>query len=1682
MTISLPNISRCGSQHYSTVTSIELVEAPDKVYDLTIGGDPSFLTRFSTVHNSAPGSVVVYCLGITNVDPFRHNLFFERFLNPDRISMPDIDIDVPKTKRNEALRLIEKEYGEGHVAHMSTYGASKDKDALERVAKVYELVPSQAEKFKNSVMKYCDDYAMSLQEFADLNSIPQEVQEKLPPTPYADNIIQEAAQIAGLISQYGVHACGIVITSDPVDEYFPLRFVDDRPLPVCQFDGDDTESLGGVKMDLLGLINLDECEDTEKNIAFDLGEEVDSSSLPLDDEKVYEMLSQGRGGGVFQLGCLSGDTVVDGKTIKEWYQRRNSTTRAQQLRSVFMGEGDVKFNTVRGVVYSGVKELLELEAELDTHIKATPEHHIFTQRGWVKMKDVEPGKDHVLLVDDAVGINHLPGTIRGREDVIEAFLEDNSGFEIFDHPIAIHAGNNRYIYPTLRKSEEPEVYVALIPDHGYDDVVAQEVNNNDSPIEVYSYSQVIEQYYANHPDADLLEPFSTQWVEVISIESIGEEKTYDIIMSPPVNNFIANGIMVHNSDGIQSLMRMMKPDNFEDISALVALYRPGPMGMKTHEEYSIRKNNPNKEIEYFHEDAREVLGDSYGLCVSGDTMIYDADTGALHRIDSIQDKVIEGMNTIGVEKDGTPVSARIEAWWCSGEKEIYRLQTSEGIIEASGDHPILTGNGWKNIKDVTSFDKVALTNSSMCVNVDQKINKDLSYLLGLLLGDGYNDLRSRNKYVPDIVYTLDHEKSMLFLAGIFNTDGYVSGNTVHVQNISKELSYGLHLLMNKLGYSSMVEESGNYISKNYGETVSYSLKTHDERFIKSIIPLLNHEDKKNVVVNSMEESSAYYVNNLASDEEIGMLENIRWVQVKSCVNTGNVEKVYDISVPDTKNFIANGNIVVSNCVYQENIMSIARKFAGYSGGEADELRKATAKKIPEMMDAQKKKFIPAVNKRYGGRLGQEIWDIIEPFGSYAFNRCLHGRTTVVTESDGSIRIEDLYRENNFHGKKILSMYPDGEIKYHTIKDIVQTGRKPVYTVKTKKGRTIMITEDHRMLTVEGYGTIKDGVIHVGQELISDDNENGKRKIYLSEKDRMRRSLGAIEAGRSEKSRNRAKEWMTYYQSTLTYEDRSKHQKEVQKNNPDRLKNSHIAAKARLQYLRENDPEWVRDWGVKNALAHELSIQRSNEKNGRIGFGIRTKLSDGRIADSIVESLAGEYFISRNVDFEMHKTFVAIDGKIRITDFYADGIYFEMDGLNRGQQWFIDNKYGDSIPFVYMTPFDYKDKIDEALMRHNIKNGDEIIEIIPPRVSKKGEQYTEMTYDIEMEDDGPSNFIANGLVSHNSHSAAYGMLTYRTAWLKAHYPAQFSGACIDHTINDGDRDKVMQTMKWVKDEGVEINHPSIVSSELRTVTTKDSVTLPLSVIKGLGESKVQEILSIRDEKQFDSVVDVVSRVKMSKSLIISLAKSGAFDDFDISRARVVDNIDEIIAISQTKKSHDEISSGLFGEIIPDIQDDEIIDLSSDMDTIFIDDEKYTVDDDLYAQWERDTLGFILGTHPFETISRLNSAQSLLEKYPPVDEIREVTPQDEYIRYSGIISNIATRKSQRGNMYTTFTLETDKSIVNGICFVELPDELENTFVLIPKGRIESDSKDEDSFSPKAIVFGMKSVDIEAMKEKG
>ena len=1462
---------RDNSEEKHIVRLVEKENAPEYVYDLTIEGDPSFLTHCGTVHNSAPGSVVVYCLGITNLDPFRHDLFFERFLNPDRISMPDIDIDIPKTKRDKALYLLEKEYGEGHVAHLSNYNSMKEKDALRRIAKVFGLSPSETNSFSKTFFEYCEQYGTNVTELAESPIVPSELLES---TGVEKDTIREIIvstdKLAGTIASYGVHACGIVITSTPVDDHFPIRLAKNATLPVCQFDGHDTEDLGGVKMDILGLINLDIAEDTESNILQDKNEKVDSSHLPLDDKETYKMLSSGKSGGIFQMGCLSGDTIIDGSTIKDMYIRRNSSTGTSYLRSVFLGEGYVYLNRCMEIVYSGKKDIYRLSIDGDQELKATKDHKVFTQRGWISIGDLHIGEDKVLYIDKNIG-HVLPGTVRGRDDIYDIFEMSHPDFENIAMPEPLTIGNKTF-YPKFVNRKDPKHIVHIYPDsaHKYALEVQRETiyDNKGYTIDLYPYSRVLEESYNKIENPDFLLPEGTSWRMTKSLIFDKNDDTFDIMMLDPVNNFIANNIMVHNSSGIKSLMKDMKPDNFEDISATIALYRPGPMGMESHTEYARRKNGV-KSVEYFHDDAKDVLRDTYGLCVSGDTMIYDADTGTMHRIDSIQTKVLSGMNTIGIRKNGTLISGKIEAWWCSGKKEIYHLETSKGDIKTSGDHPILTENGWKHAKDITILDKVAL------------VNQD------------------------------------------------IEGNS------------------------------------------------------------------KNV-----------------------FLENIQWEKVQSCINTGKVEKVYDISVPGVNNFIANGNIVVSNCVYQENIMSIAQEFAHYSGAEADELRKAVGKKIPEKMEEQHQKFIPAVNEHYPDDpdLGQEIWDIIEPFGSYAFNKCLHGSTNVVLEHKGSIKVEDLYRSGNFHGKKIFSMYPDGEIKYHKIKDVVKSGSKPVYKIKTRKSRTIMITEDHRMLTIDGYGTIKDGLLRIGQELISNDYSDGRGKHFTSDKDRERRSIGGDTA--------------------------------------------------------------------------EKATHESDNYHVRSGLGIKIPLSDGKIADSIIEALAGEYFISRGIQFEMHKNFVSAHGIVRISNFYADGIYFEIDGLYRGKQWFIDNKYGNDIPFVYMTPGDYKDKIDEALMRHNFSNGDEIIEIIPPKLSKEGIPYTEMTYDIEMEDDGPSNFIANGLVSHNSHSAAYGMLSYRTAWLKTHYPAQFSGASIDYNMTS--KDKIIDTVAWIKEMGVKINHPDVNISQMRTVTSDMEITLPLHIIDGVGDAKANEFIQEREDNgKYESVVDFIARNKVPKNMMIMMTKAGCFDNLEADRGAIIGKIDEIMSIGNSRKNMEKINNGLFGDVVSDIMEEENIDLSQPVNRVIDGEKVVEVTIEQLARWERESVNFIMGKHPFEEFRNMKSTQKFIEKFKPVDEIKE---EIDGVNATAMLTNLKNRVSQKQRAYQTFELETDRGIVEALYFGErkLLPTMEDTIVAIRGAKMVA-----DNFNPKGeeeentgnetfkIICGdddqVKTVTIEKFREK-
>lgn len=612
-------------------------------------------------------------------------------------------------------------------------------------------------------------------------------------------------------------------------------------------------------------------------------------------------------------------------------------------------------------------------------------------------------------------------------------------------------------------------------------------------------------------------------------------------------------------------------------------------------------------------------------------------------------------------------------------------------------------------------------------------------------------------------------------------------------------------------------------------------------------------------------------------------------------------------------------------LYQEQIMNISRFLSDFSWGDADALRKGMGHKKMDVLNAMEPKFINnAVAKGYPREETTELWEYLKKFGEYGFNSCFDGRTLVcVSIGDDDyekMRVEDIYREHESGAPlniSILSMYPDGSIKPHKVKSITKQPLKAVtYTIRTESGKYCNVTGNHRLLTTAGYGTIDDGTLHVGAKLMIDDDWN--RRLPLETLETRRKN--ALIASMDEHTRQVNSERMKEYQSTLSYEDRCAHQQAIQRLHPDRNDNSVKA----MYYAHLN--------------AHD---------NGALnGYGIMTRLSDGRVCDSRVEAQAGEYLLSRGVDFELHKPLTNKDGQVKYCDFYADGIYFEMDGLRRGRQYFVDNKYGDDIPFVYMTPCDYIDAIDAALMRHHVSNGDSIISIEPTKTLESGKPMRQTVYDIEMEHDGPANFIMQGIVSHNSHAASYAIISYETAYLKCHYPAEFMAAVLTDKIRKSkDVDDVKNAIREVREIGLKIGAIDIDNSDVGVSAVKKTspddpdIVFGISGIKGVSIGTAQEFVAARakHDGKYTSVDDFMRSLPASlinKKFIDGLAGAGAFDKFGVSRRGMIACENELIDYykSESKASaagkeslfdfdddDDDNNDGMGEFHIPEIQD-------------------------------------------------------------------------------------------------------------------------------------------------------------------
>ena len=245
---------------------------------------------------SAAGSVVAYSLGITNIDPIKYDLLFERFLNPDRISLPDVDVDFDEDGRADVLHYVVEKYGSKRGAQIITFGTMAPKAAIKDVARVQKLPLSES----NRISKLVPEKPGTTFEKA-FKEAPELLAERESENPLIRATMKYAEQLEGSVRQTGVHACGVIIGQDDLEKFAPIAIAKDAELNVVQFEGKQVESVGLIKMDFLGLKTLSIIKDALENIEASKGVKIDIDAIPLDDSATYELYSRGETTGLFQF-------------------------------------------------------------------------------------------------------------------------------------------------------------------------------------------------------------------------------------------------------------------------------------------------------------------------------------------------------------------------------------------------------------------------------------------------------------------------------------------------------------------------------------------------------------------------------------------------------------------------------------------------------------------------------------------------------------------------------------------------------------------------------------------------------------------------------------------------------------------------------------------------------------------------------------------------------------------------------------------------------------------------------------------------------------------------------------------------------------------------------------------------------------------------------------------------------------------------------------------------------------------------------------------------------------------------------------------------------------------------------------------------------------------------------------
>ncbi|MCI0660803.1 MAG: DNA polymerase III subunit alpha, partial [Acidobacteria bacterium] len=359
---------------------------------------------------SAAGSLAAYCLRITDVDPIQYDLLFERFLNPERVTMPDIDVDFCVRGRAEVINYVSDLYGRQNVAQIITFGTMASRAVIKDVGRALEMPYSEVEKVAKMIPPPVRGRNVSIDDAIKQNP---DLKKAIDTDQKISEMMEIARKLEGCARHSSVHAAGVVISPLPIHEMIPVCKGQNDEL-TTQFVMSDLEKTGMLKMDFLALTTLTIIEDCLKSIERDTGERPDLAKIPLDDKPALKLFADGLLNAVFQFeSCLSGETQIGGseRTIKQLYEEVSALkaqgrldavreNRQFRIKSCYVDEGKFHSNYVLDVVATGVKPVYRLVTEGNFTIKATADHHFLTERGWVTLGDLDVARDKVLFKSD----------------------------------------------------------------------------------------------------------------------------------------------------------------------------------------------------------------------------------------------------------------------------------------------------------------------------------------------------------------------------------------------------------------------------------------------------------------------------------------------------------------------------------------------------------------------------------------------------------------------------------------------------------------------------------------------------------------------------------------------------------------------------------------------------------------------------------------------------------------------------------------------------------------------------------------------------------------------------------------------------------------------------------------------------------------------------------------------------------------------------------------------------------------------------------------------------------------------------------------------------------------------------------------------------------------------------------